>query len=56
MVEINIIQERIEMIDRTIKILNGAIGRITSMHGDSVKYMKEKINSLNKLKENLNSK
>jgi len=54
MVRVNIKQERVEMINKTIRILNGAIGRITSMHGDSVSYMKKKIDNLNKLKDKLN--
>ena len=55
MVRVNIKQERIEMIDKTIRILNGAIGRMTSMHGDSVGYMKKKIDNLNKLKDKLSN-
>ena len=47
------VAERIEMIDKTIRILNGAIGRITSMHGDSVGYMNLKIHDLNILRAKL---
>jgi len=45
--------ERIEMIDKTIRILNGAIGRITSMRGDSVDYMNLKIHDLNVVRQRL---
>ena len=39
------------MINKTIRILNGTLGRLTSMQGDSVGYIKDKIKMLEELKK-----
>ena len=43
-------KEKIEMIDKTIRILNSAIGKITSLQGNPVDYLKNKIKELEQIK------